>query len=171
MAGVGREDGSWKLPHTGVRVGNENTQGQASGKWDLHSRSRPPRLGKCSVVAILKVFRLFEQRVPCCPWTADPADYVVGSEYAIVFLLLAPEKHKFQCLKYLYSLVSPRLSRLIEVVPRNDTAALNGGWGGKESGTRGRKASWLWFSWRIPPMQENSWDRVATTPALYEKRG
>ena len=76
---------------------------------------------------------------------------MVGSEYAIVFLLLAPEKHKFQCLKYLYSLVSPRLSRLIEVVPRNDTAALNRGGGGEESGTRGQESELTLIFLENPP--------------------
>lgn len=78
---------------------------------------------KHSAVTIWKVFIIFEQRVPCCHFTLDPADYVVGSEYTTVFLPLTPEIH---INSYLYSLVTPRLSKLIEVIFRNEATTIKG---------------------------------------------
>ena len=67
-------------------------------------------------------------RVPCYHFTLDPADYVAGSEYPTVFfpLTLKKKTYKFRHLKYLYSLVTPRLSKSIKVILRNVATTLKG---------------------------------------------
>lgn len=66
--------------------------GSVKSRRASHSEG-PPYLVTRSAVAILKVLLLFEQRIPCCHFTLDPAGYVTGSEYTTVFLPLTPEKH------------------------------------------------------------------------------
>ena len=66
-------------------------------------------------------------RVPCYHFTLDPTDYVVGSEYTTVFFPLTLKKtYKFLHLRYLYSLITPRLSKLIKVILRNVATTLKG---------------------------------------------
>jgi len=120
----------WILETSSYRCKVKIYKGWASQTCDLYrtSSSESPHTWLKVLLSPSWKSSYFLNRVPCYHFTLDPADYVAGSEYPTVFfpLTLKKKTYKFRHLKYLYSLVTPRLSKLIKVILRNETTTLKG---------------------------------------------